>query len=230
MNDAKSIILQAKKENRWLLEREAMDILKEYGISTPEYMVAKTPEEAVDAAAKIGYPVVLKILSCDIIHKTDAGCVKLDIKDENGIREAYTQIIENARRFKTNARVEGVIVYPCIPKGVEVIVGVTEDAQFGQTIMFGMGGIWVELLKDVSFRIVPLTSKDAIEMIREIQGFELLKGIRGDKPKDIEGIADTIMKVSRLCSDHPEIKEMDLNPIFVYEKGIKVVDARILAN
>lgn len=228
MKDIRSIILRAKKENRWLFENEAMDLLEEYGISCPEYFVSTTPEEAVDDAAKIGFPVAMKIISQDILHKTDAGCVKLHIKNGNEALEAYSQIIENAREFKVDARIEGIITYPCLPKGTEVIVGVTEDAQFGKTIMFGVGGIWVEVLKDVSFRIMPLTIKDAFEMIQEIQAYSLLKGVRGKNSRDIDAIANTIMKVSNLCTDYPEIKEMDLNPIFVYEDGIKVVDARIL--
>lgn len=228
MSDVKSIILKAKSENRWLLEPEAMNVLKEYDIPTLKFITVKTIMEAEDASIRIGYPVVMKIVSPDIIHKTDAGCVKLDIKNGSEARQAFVEIMESAAKFKENVRIEGVIVYPYVPKGVEVIVGVTDDAQFGRTLMFGLGGIWVEILKDVSFRVVPITGEDAMGMIKDIKGYPLLKEARGGRAKDIDAVADVIMKVSRLCSDYPEIKELDLNPIYVYEKGIKVVDARIL--
>lgn len=216
------------REERWLLEPEAMDLLKQYGISVPDFMTAITSEEAEDAALRIGYPVVMKIVSPDIIHKTDAGCVKLNLKNSHEVREAFSDIMKNARSFKEDARLQGVIIYPYLPKGVEVIVGVTYDAQFGQTIMFGLGGIFVEVLKDVSFRVLPINKEDALEMIREIKAYPLLNGIRGDSPKDIDAVADTIVKISKLCAAHPEIREMDLNPVYVYENGVKVVDVRIL--
>lgn len=228
MRSSKSIIFSAINENRSLLEPEAMMLLKEYSISVPEFMVVNTTEEAIAAAKKIGYPVVMKIISPDIIHKTDAGCVMLNLKCDEEVSKAFTHIVDNARSFKNNSRLCGVIIYPCLPKGMEIIVGMLDDAQFGKTIMFGLGGIFVEVLKDVTFRIVPLERWDAEEMIGEVKGYKMLNGIREEKPRDIEATVDMIMGVSRLCIDYPEIDEIDLNPVFVYEKGVMVADARIL--
>lgn len=228
MDDSKSIVLRAINEKRGLLEPQALTLLKSYSIPVPDFFIAKNCEEAVDAAEKVGYPVVMKIVSPDIIHKTDAGCVKLNVKDSNEVRTAFDEIVKNGKKFKDDMRFEGVIVHTHIPKGVEIIVGVTDDAQFGQTVMFGLGGIYVEVLKDVTFRVVPLKKKDAEEMVREIKGYPLLEGIRGEKSKDVEAVVDLIMKVSEICTDFPEIKEIDLNPVFVYEDGLKIIDARIL--
>lgn len=226
--DIKSIILQAKKEKRGLFESEAMDVLKEYGIQVLEYRLAKTEKEAVVKANEIGYPVVMKIVSRDILHKTDYGCVKLNLRNKEEVKKAYNDILNNAQKNNKHVRIEGIIIYPMAHQGIEVIIGITDDEQFGKAIMFGLGGIFVEILKDVSFRIVPLSKEDASEMIRETKGYDLLSGARGDYPKDIESIVDTILKISTLVSDYPEIKEMDLNPIYVYKKGVKVLDARIL--
>lgn len=226
--DVKSIILQANKEKRGLLESEAMDILKKYNIQAPEYKIAKTEKEAVIKAKEIGYPVVMKVVSQDILHKTDYGCVKLNLNSDEEVKKAYNEILFNARNDNENVRINGIIIYPFVPKGIEVIIGVTEDEQFGKAIMFGLGGIFVEILKDVSFRIIPLSKKDAIEMIKETKGYNILKGTRGEKEKDMDSIIDTILKISKLVTDFPEIKEIDLNPLYVYENGIKVLDARIL--
>lgn len=222
------MISKAKEENRGLLETEAMDILKNCGINVPNYELAKSQEDSVIMARKIGYPVVMKIVSRDILHKTDFGCVKLNLKNDEEVKEAYDEIMHNAKERNNKVRIEGVVIYPLVSKGTEVIIGVTDDDQFGSAIMFGLGGIFVEVLKDVVFRIIPVSEEDVREMIKEIKGYPVLTGIRGDKPKDIDSIVDVAVKISKLVSDYPEIKEIDLNPIFLYDDGLIVVDARIL--
>ncbi len=221
------IIKKAQIEKRWLMEHEAMDILKAYDISVPKYYFVHNAEEALEGALKIGYPVVLKIVSPDVLHKSDAGCVKLNLRNSDEVRDAFGEIIDNAIKYDANARIIGLLVYPMLDPGLETIIGVTEDAQFGAAIMFGLGGIFVEVLKDVVFRILPLEHDEVLKMIKETKGYKLLEGIRGESPKDINSLVETIIKISRLCTDFPEIKELDLNPTYVYEKGVKVVDARV---
>ena len=225
-----SIIQRAKQEKRWLLEPEAMQILKAYKISVPEYCFTNNLESTLDGASAIGYPVVLKIVSPDILHKSDADCVKLNLTNSEEVEKAYQDILINAKKFNPEADIKGVIVYPMVKPGLETIIGVTQDAQFGTAVMFGLGGIFVEVLKDVSFRLVPLSLEDSLEMIKETKGYKLLQGIRGNLPKDVTSLAETILKISELCSDFPEINEIDLNPTYVYEQGVMVVDARILVN
>ncbi|MHC1605452.1 MAG: acetate--CoA ligase family protein [Candidatus Methanofastidiosia archaeon] len=223
-----SIIKKAMAEGRPLLEYEAKDMLKEYGISVPDYKIAKTEEEAVAMAKEIGFPIVMKIISPKILHKSDAGCVKVGIENAEEASSSFRSIMENAKRFADDKDICGVLIYGMVLKGVEVIVGMIKDPQFGSAIMFGLGGIFVEVLKDVSFRITPLERRDAEQMIKEIKAYPILTGIRGEKRKDIEAIVDLMLKVSRLVEDNPEIKELDLNPVFVFEKGISVVDARMI--
>lgn len=225
--NVKSIIQKAKEEKRWLLEPEAMEILKIYEISVPDYYFSNDIQMIVKNAELIGYPVVLKIVSPDILHKSDAGCVKLNLKNSEEVRNAYLEILANAKFSNPYAEIKGEIIYPMVEAGLETIIGVTEDAQFGLAVMFGLGGIFVEVLKDVAFRIIPLSKQDAFAMIEEIKGYKLLQGIRGNAPLDVTSLADTILKISKLCSDFPQIKEIDLNPTYVYEKGVTVVDARI---
>jgi len=171
---------------------------------------------------------VMKIVSPDIIHKTDAGGVKLNIKDETEARLAYQEIIFKAKKYNKEAQIFGVITYSMIPKATEIIIGMMKDPHFGPVAMFGLGGIFVEILKDISFRILPIEERDAGEMITEIKGYEILKGARGETPRDIQAIKEVLMKVSKLTMENPEINEIDLNPIFVFEKGLQVVDARMI--
>ena len=223
------IIGKAKAAGRSsLLETEAKEILKEHGITVPEFRLAKSKQEAIKLAEEIGYPVVAKIVSSQIIHKSDAGGVKLNLKDGDETGRAYEEIIKNARAYDKGAQIEGVLISPMEKKGVEVIVGMTRDRQFGPVIMFGLGGIFVEVLKDVSFRIAPLSKGDAYEMVREIKGYPVLEGIRGEEPSDIEAIVDIIMKVSSLVNANEAISELDLNPVFVFKDGASVVDARVI--
>jgi acyl-CoA synthetase (NDP forming) len=223
------IINQAKTEGRTaLLEPEAKTICKEYGITVSAFSVATNEKEATIQAEKIGYPIVLKIVSPDIIHKSDAGGVKVNLKTAAEVEAAYKTIIENAKTYKADAKIIGVLVQEMAPQGTEVIVGAVKDPQFGQTVMFGLGGIFVELLKDVNFRVAPITKEDAKEMITQLKAFPLLNGYRGAKPADIQALTEILCNVSKLILDKPEIKELDLNPVISYPKGAKTVDARII--
>jgi len=229
MNKVSEIISKVRGEGRkFLLEPEAKAICMEYDIPVTKFEVASSEDEAVKFAEEIGYPIVLKIVSPDVIHKFDVGGVILNLKSAEEVRKAYNQIIENVRKHKPNARILGVTVQEMAPPSTEVIVGAIKDAQFGPTLMFGLGGIFVEVLKDVTFRIAPITEEEAKEMISEIKAYPILKGYRGNPPADIDSIAKILVNTSKLVIDHQEIKELDLNPIIVYESGAKTVDARII--
>jgi len=224
----KEIIEKAYKERRHrLLSHEAKEILSSAGLDVPPFYFAKSIEEAIDSANKIGYPVAMKIVSEDIIHKTDVGGVVLNIENEREVAEAYEAIMENCKRNVPKARIRGVEISKMLEKGVETIIGATTDISFGKVVMFGLGGIYVEVMKDVSFRVAPVPKKEIRRMIREIESYPLLEGVRGEKRKDIEGIVDSIYKVGMLVSKFEEISELDINPLIVYEKGVKVVDARM---
>ena len=200
----------------------------EYQIPVTTFKLAKSEEEAVGFAEKTGFPVVLKIVSPDILHKSDAGGVKVNLKNAEEVRSAYGKILENAEKYNATACIVGVLVQEMAPQSTEVIVGAIKDPQFGQTLMFGLGGIFVELLKDVTFRVAPITREDAEEMIREVKAYPLLRGYRNTPAADVNAIVDVLLNTSRLVMDYPEIKELDLNPVMAYEKGAKTVDARII--
>jgi acyl-CoA synthetase (NDP forming) len=210
------------------LETEAKELLKEYGIPVPDFKLIKSEDEITGLTKEINFPITMKIVSPDIIHKTDAGGVKIGLKDEKEAKLAYQEIISKAKRYNKEARISGVIAYTMVPQGTEIIMGMMKDPHFGPVIMFGLGGIFVEILKDISFRILPIEKRDAQEMITEIKGYEILKGARGNSPRDIQAIEEVLMKVSKLTTDNPEINEIDLNPIFVFENSIQVVDARMI--
>jgi len=223
------IINNALKEGRVnLLEPEAKAICAQYGITTPEFDVASNAENAVESAKKIGYPVVMKIVSQDILHKTDAGGVKVGLENDAEVKSGFEEILQNAKKYKKDANIIGVLVQKMAPSSTEVIIGALKDPQFGQTLMFGIGGIFVEVLKDVTFRIAPIVEKDAKEMIGEIKAYPILKGYRNTPPADEGAIVNILLNVSKLIMEHPEINQMDLNPIMVYENGASVVDARII--
>ena len=217
---------RAIQEGRNLVEPEAYELLEAYGVSVPRHRVVSSAEQAEVAAAELGYPVVAKIVSPDILHKTEIGGVLLNLYDAAAVRAAYRQIVERSRQAR--AALRGVLISRMAPPGTEVIAGLTQDAQFGPVVMFGLGGIFVEVYRDVSFRLVPLTEPDAAAMIREIKASPVLQGVRGGRPADLQALADLLLKVSRMAEENPEIAEMDLNPIIVYEKGLSVVDARVL--
>lgn len=199
-------------------------LLARYGVRVVEESVARSPEEAARVAAKIGYPVVLKVVSDEITHKTDRGCVKVNIVNERDLRSAYAQIMHNAG----NAKVKGMLVQKMVRKGLELIVGGKKDEQFGPLILFGLGGIFVEVLKDVSVRVCPVSMEEAREMIGEIGGSPLLKGARGTIPVDTEKLARLLVNVSRMLYENQEICELDLNPVIAYENGYLAVDVRVI--
>jgi acetyl-CoA synthetase (ADP-forming) len=217
-----------KKGRKFLLEPEAKTVCIEYGIPVTNFKVAKNEDEAVKFAEELGYPVVLKIVSPSILHKSDVGGVIIGLKTAEEVRNAYRKILENVKEHKPKAEIVGLLVQEMAPSSTEVIVGAIKDPQFGQALMFGLGGIFVEVLKDVTFRVAPVTEDEAHEMITEVKAYPLLKGYRNLPPADIEAIVKIILNTSRLVMEHQEIKELDLNPIMVYEKGAKTVDARIL--
>ncbi len=223
------IVDAARREGRILLtEVEAKQVLKEAGVNVVDSLLAKSKDDAQRIADELGYPVVLKIVSPDIVHKSDIGGVKLGLADRDAVAAAYEEVISAAKKASPGANVHGVSVQPMAKEGLEIIVGMTKDPQFGPVLMFGLGGVLVEVLKDVAFRIVPLTRRDATQMIHEIKGYPLLEGYRGQEPANVPMIEDTILKVSGFVEQHPEIKELDLNPIFAYKDGLAAVDARVV--
>jgi len=225
-----SVLELAMKEKRDLTEAEAYELLSEYGIPVPNYFVASSEEEAVKASDSLGFPLVMKIVSPDIMHKTDIGGIKMNIINPPQIKKAYKNIIYHVRKNKPEARINGVLLYKQAPEGIEVVVGMTRDPQFGPTVMFGLGGIFIEILKDVAFRVCPVERTDIEEMLTEIEGIKMLQGYRGKPRCDVNAIIDIIMRVSRFALDYSVIKGIDLNPIIVYEKGALVVDAKIFLN
>lgn len=227
-----SIINNARKEGRdSLTEIEAKEVFECYGLPVTHTLLAKTEDEAVSIAREIGFPIVMKIVSPDILHKSDAGGVRVNIKDEAAVREAYRTILKNAKEYKENADIHGIAIQEMAPWGTEVILGSVNDPTFGPTMMFGLGGIFVEVLKDVTFRVAPVTSSQALRMLSEIRGAPIIAGVRGEAPRDREALADVICQYSTMILDlSDEISESDANPVLVYEmgKGLKVVDARII--
>jgi acyl-CoA synthetase (NDP forming) len=223
------VIERARSQGRAVLtEVESKEILHEAGVPVARAVAAGSAEEAVKAADGAGYPVVLKVLSPDIAHKSDAGGVKVGLESAEEVRAAFDEIMASVKAREPEARIEGVAVQGMAPAGTEVIVGMSKDPQFGPVMMFGLGGIFVEVLKDVAFRIVPLAAKDAREMVREIKGFPVLEGVRGQEPADLGALEGLILKVSEFVEAHPEIEELDLNPVFAYRDGVLAVDARIV--
>ena len=229
MTKVSNLILKVRKEGRhFLLEPEAKTVCIEYGIPVTKFEVAKSEAEAVKFAEAIGFPVVLKVVSPDIIHKSDVGGVIVGLKSAGEVRDAYKRILENVKKHRADAKIVGILVQEMAPASTEVIVGAIKDPQFGPALMFGLGGIFVEVLKDVTFRVAPINEDEAREMITEVRAYPLLKGYRNMPPADIEAIIKILLNTSRLVMEHEEIKEVDLNPIMVYEKGAKTVDARII--
>jgi acyl-CoA synthetase (NDP forming) len=216
------------KSQNLLTEVESKELLKKAGIPVVEAKLSRSKKEAISISKEMGFPAVLKISSPDVIHKSDSGGVKLGLANATQVGKAYNEIISSVKQAYPEAQIEGVSVQPMAPPGVEVIVGMSKDPQFGPVLMFGLGGILVEVLKDVSFRIVPVTERDAREMIREIKGYPLLEGYRGQKPASIPALEKLIVKVSQFVEKNPQIKELDLNPIFAYPDKAVAVDARII--
>ena len=223
------VIDRARGQGRTVLtEMESKQVLAEAGIPVAPARLARTREEAVKAARSIGFPVVLKVLSPDISHKTEVGGVKLGLASPQDVAAAFDEIVASVRQRQPSAKIEGLSVQAMAAAGIEVIMGMTKDAQFGPVLMFGLGGILVEVLKDVAFRIVPLTPGDARQMIREIKGYPILEGYRGQAAADVEALERLLLRLSQFVEAHPEIEELDLNPVFAYPDGALAVDARIV--
>lgn len=226
MSDA---IATARAEGRTLLsEVESKELLRAAGIPVTEARLATSASEAAAIATEIGFPIVLKIISKDIAHKSDVGGVALGLESASAVRRAYGEMLERVRAAAPKAHIDGVSVQQQAVPGTEVIVGATTDPQFGPVMMFGLGGVFVEVLKDVSFRIVPLERRDARQMIREINGFPILQGVRGQKGADLKALEKLVLDVSKLVWKRGDIAELDLNPVFAYPDGALAVDARIV--
>ncbi len=222
------VIERARAEGRKILVfTEVFEILRHYGIPIAETHVAKNIDEAIEHAKKIGFPVVLKIVSPDIVHKFDVGGVVIGIRSEEELVKAYESILENVKAKAPRARIWGIAVQEMVTKGHEVFIGGMEDSVFGPVVLFGLGGIFVEVLRDVSFRLAPITKDEALEMITELKGATILKGYRGEEGVNLEVLADVIARCSQMISDlEHHIKELDLNPVKTYADKCKVVDAR----
>jgi acetyl-CoA synthetase (ADP-forming) len=226
INDILSKALQERRKN--LLEIESKKICIEYGIPVPKFKLAVNETDAVKFAEEIQFPVVLKIVSPDILHKTEIGGVIVNLKSGYEIKNAYHQILKNVKKHKADAKIVGVLVEEMVSPSIEIIIGAFKDTHFGPILMFGLGGIFVEVLKDVTFRVAPITEKEARKMISEVKVYSLLRGYRNKPPLDIDTLINILLNVSKLVVENQEIKELDLNPIFVYNNGAKTVDAKII--
>ena len=226
---AVQVFANAKKENRdRFTDSEVHDVLGAYGFTLPKSSFARTSEEAVDAAMEIGYPVVMKIVSPQIVHKSDIGGVRVNLNSKQEVEKAFFEITTHLRNIMPAAQIYGVMIQEMVRGGKEIIMGITKDPQFGHMIMFGLGGIYVEVLKDIAFRITPLSREDAHEMIRETKTFPLLRGVRGEAEADIESIEHSLMILSQMAVDFPQIIEADINPLLVRKRGegVVAIDAR----
>lgn len=226
----KTVFYNVRKAGRInLLEEEGYEVLAAYGFPTPKNILVTSEEQCIRAANEIGYPVVLKIASPDIIHKSDAGGVKVGLNNNDEVQRAFRSIIENARKYRTDAKIQGILVQAMVRSGKEIILGSKKDPLFGSLIMFGLGGIYVEVLKDVIFRLAPVGQEEAKRMVESIKTVKLLKGVRGEKPSDLQSIIDNLQRLSQLVTEFPEIEEFDMNPLLVFEegKGACAVDVRM---
>src|ERR1700736_1744408 len=230
--DAVRKILDAVKADKRtsLTAPEGKLVCDAYGIPVPKEAVAKSAGEAAKIASDMGFPVVMKIVSPDILHKTEAGGVMVGGKTAADVEKNYATILANAKKYKADAKIEGIQVQQMLAGGTEVIVGSITDGSFGKLVAFGLGGVLVEVLKDITFRLAPATKEDALSMLDGIQAHDMLKGVRGGEPVSREALADVIVKVSRLVSDFPEIVELDLNPVFATKNGAIAADVRIVVD
>lgn len=226
----KTFLNRLKKENREILNpKESDDILRVYGIPSVKSIFCRNDlNEILKSSEKIGFPVVLKLISKEILHKSDAGCVALNLQSPKEVEGAFQSILQNLKRTNENALIEGFLVQKMVREGYEVIVGLTTDSTFGKVILFGLGGIFVEIFQDVAIRMVPITKIDAQDMIEEVKGYRILKGIRGKEPANLQSLREILLAVSQLGNEIEEIREMDLNPVFVDSSGSIVADSRIL--
>ena len=211
-----------------LSQTDALDLLSCYGLPAVKTEFARTRQQAVDLAKKIGQPIAMKIVSPDVVHKIDIGAVKLDLNSDQEVKEAFDQILKNVKANAPTARIEGVLLQNYVTGGTETIIGVHRDPKFGPLLMFGLGGIYVEVYRDVSFRLAPIRELGAHNMIQQSRGSKILAGFRGEPPRDIEAIAECIERLSQLAMDLEEVRELDVNPLLAFEKGCKAVDARVI--
>jgi 4-hydroxybutyryl-CoA synthetase (ADP-forming) len=227
VKDVISSVYEQSRTN--LLEDEGYAVLQAYGFPVPKSMLVNNEDDAVKSAIEIGYPVVMKISSKDIIHKSESGGVKVGLKNTDDVRNAYNSIMSSVKNYNPNARIEGVLIQEMVTNSKELILGAKQDKLFGPLLMFGLGGIYVEILKDVNFRLAPISESEAREMVDSIKTISLLKGARGEKSSDIPSVVDCLLRLSQLITDFPEIEEFDINPLLVLEegRGSRVVDVRI---
>jgi acyl-CoA synthetase (NDP forming) len=229
LKECETIIQKALQEERSsLLIPEAQQICKLHHIPTPVSHVVQSAEEAVTKGNLIGFPVVLKIISPQVLHKSDVGGVVLGIDDEAALKEAYPKLIAEVRKNNPKAEVLGVLIEKMMPSSTEVIVGGIRDIQFGPSVMLGMGGIFTEVYKDVAFRVAPIDKIDALNLIHELRGSKILEGIRGQPAADLDALVDVLIDVSSLMSQHSAISQLDLNPVIAYPDGVCAVDTRIV--
>ena len=229
LKECEDIIQKALQEGRSsLLIHESQQICKLHHIPTPISHVVQNVDEAVTKGNQIGFPVVLKIISPQILHKSDVGGVILGINSEAGLKEAYPKLIANVHKNNSEAEVLGVLIEKMMPPSTEVIVGGIRDSQFGPSVMFGMGGIFTEVYEDVAFRVAPIDKIDALNLIHELRGSKILEGIRGQPPADLDAIVDVLLNASILMSQHTAINQLDLNPVTVYPDAVCAVDTRIV--
>jgi acetyl-CoA synthetase (ADP-forming) len=211
-----------------LLEPDALTLCRRYGIPVPKFGVAKELGKALSLAEEIGYPVAMKVVSPQIVHKSDVGGVVLNVGNTRELRKAWRTLTRKVLQRVRDAEIAGVLIEEMLPPGTEVIVGGMKDEQFGNVVVFGLGGIFVEVLRDVSFRASPVTTQDAKQMIAEVKGYPLLRGMRGRQKADVGALARMITRVSRMMDEEPGLSEVDLNPILVWEKGARAADARMI--
>jgi acyl-CoA synthetase (NDP forming) len=227
----RTLFAKVKNQGRnYVHEAEAVQVVKSYGFQIPKSKIATNEDDCVNLSEEIGYPVVLKISSPDIVHKVDVGGVELNLKNAQEVRDAFQRIMQNIRQAKGDASIVGINIQEFIRNGKEVIIGMKRDPQFGPLLMFGLGGIYVEIFRDVSFRLVPIKELGARHMIDSTKVSKILLGVRGDPPSDIESIVECLERMSQLVTDFSEIQEIEINPLIVFEQGMgcKVLDARIV--
>src|SRR2546425_10359119 len=205
-----------------------MSLLSAYGLPAIKTEFARTRQQAVTIAKRIGLPVAMKIVSPDVVHKTDIGAVKLDLNNEKDVGEAFDEILKNVKATSPGARIEGVLLQNYVTGGTETIIGIHRDPKFGPLLMFGLGGVYVEAYRDVSFRLAPIRELGARNMIQQIRGGKILEGFRGQPPREMEAISERIERLSQLSMDLEEVQELDVNPLLAFEKGCKAVDARVI--
>lgn len=219
------LIEKAKREERYLLEPEVLSLLEDYGISVPKHRLIYNENEALAAAKSLGWPVVMKIVSPDILHKTEIGGVILDLQNEKQVSEAFSQL---SSLEKTGSRIEGFIIYPFQKHDVELSVGMVRDSQFGPVVTFGLGGIWIEVFRDIAYGIAPLSREEAEEMLDSIRANSILKGMRKKTPADRDALCELLVRLSQMAMKENAIQELDLNPVFPMEKGYFIADGRVI--